>query len=172
MAARIVHFGSDSCNRLIVLQNAGYVLEDCLYLPNLSSALQVGDDPAAVVMSEAREVARRRDAITLVRSRSLAPLILFQSHTYTDDEPEFDLVIPVLTPPKEWLEKIAATIERSRSLLSDSRSIRQQSAFLVRESSAIRQESVLERQRSVRARSNAENLIADALKKSGPPDKS
>jgi hypothetical protein len=99
MAARLVHFGSDSCNRLVVLQNAGYTVYDCLSLPTLDVALRVGD-PAAVVMSETPKVVPRRNAISLVHSRSHAPLILFQDRTYSDDESEFDLVIPVLTPQR------------------------------------------------------------------------
>jgi hypothetical protein len=120
MAARIVHFGADSCSRLLVLEHAGYDVDHCPTVLMLDSALKTGREADAVLMTEDPR-ASRREAISLVRSYSAAPLVLFQTVGPTFDEPEFDLVIPVLTPPREWLEKIAATIESSRALVAEAR---------------------------------------------------
>jgi hypothetical protein len=157
MAARIIHFGTDSCSRLLVLEHAGYDVDDCPSLIKLDSALAARRSAAAVLMTEDPRVPRR-EAITLVRSRSSAPLILFQTVAPSVDELEFDLVIPVLTPPREWLEKIAAIIERSRSIIADSKSVREQSVALRQQASVIRRQSALERERSAREHSRIDEL--------------
>jgi hypothetical protein len=166
MAAMVVHFGTDSCSRVLVLEHAGYDVDHCPSLVTLRSTLKVGPQPDAVVMTEDPR-ASRREAISLVRSHSVAPLVLFQTVGPTVDESEFDLVIPVLTPPREWLEKIAATIERSHALVAESMIARVQSAELRLESSAARQQSVLERERSVRQRSGFDELGFEHREKSG-----
>lgn len=165
MAARIIHFGADSCSRLLVLEHAGYDVDDCPSVIKLGSALSAGRNADAVLMTEDPR-ASRHEAISLVRSHSSAPLVLFQTAGPTFDEPEFDLVIPVLTPPREWLEKIAATIERSRALVAESRFAREQSVVLRQESSIVRQTAVFERERSARERSRIDGLMRQHREKS------
>lgn len=126
MSARIVHFGTDSCSRLLVLEHAGYHVEHCPSVARLGFALTAGREADAVVITEDPKTPRR-EAITLIRSHSSAPLILFQTTGSGYNEADFDLVIPVLTPTREWLEKIAAAIERSRSVIANSRSVSEQS---------------------------------------------
>jgi len=111
MAARVVHFGCDVCRRLLVLHMAGYAVDDCPSILNLRSALLDSRQTDAVVFSTQDE-AERKEAITLARSESSAPLILFETSNGPSDEANFDLVIPPLTPPQEWLAKLAATIEQ------------------------------------------------------------
>lgn len=116
MAARILHFGQDECNRVIVLRSAGYSVEACPSLPNLDAALRKDAEPDAVVFSE-RHAPARHNGLTLVRSGSSAPVILFEHTLYYPDEPEYDLVIPNLTPVQEWLDRIAAIIaQKPRSM--------------------------------------------------------
>jgi len=111
MAPRVVHFGCDDCRRLLVLHMAGYAVDDCPSILNLRSALLDSRQADAVVFSEQDEK-ERREAITLARSQSSAPLILFETSNGPGDEAEFDLVIPPLTPPHEWLAKLAAAIQQ------------------------------------------------------------
>jgi hypothetical protein len=165
MAARVIHFGADSCSRLLVLEHAGYDVDDCPSIIKLCSALAARSNADAVLMTEDPR-ASRREAISLVRSYSPAPLILFQTVGPTFDEPEFDLVIPVLTPPREWLEKIAATIEHSRSIIADSKLVREQSVALRLESSITRQRAVFEREQSARERSRIDALMREHREKS------
>lgn len=126
MGARILHFGLDESNRVPVLRSAGYVVEACPSLPNLDSALHHDGEPAAVVMSDSH-ASESHAVLNMVHSSSFAPVILFERTTYCPDERDFDLVIPNLTPVKEWLAKIAATIERPRAFHPSEREIRQQS---------------------------------------------
>jgi hypothetical protein len=159
MAARIVHFGADNCSRLLVLEHAGYDIDHCPSIVKLGLALTTEREADAVAITEDPK-APRREAIALVRSRSSAPLILFQTGSGYD-ESDFDLVIPALTPTHEWLEKIAAIIEQSRAVIADSESVSVQSAALQQEASAARRKSVFERERSARERSRIDVLMRD-----------
>ena len=141
----------------MVLRSAGYSVEVCPSLLNLHSVLQSAEKPDAVIMSDLQPIGRH-DAITLVRTQSSASLILFQHADYTPDESDFDLVIPNLTPVKEWLEQIAALIESSRAPHASAQSTRKQSAELRQESNAARENSAEERQRSSRVHAKAERV--------------
>jgi hypothetical protein len=94
---------------------AGYAVDDCPSVSNLRFALQDSHHTAAVVFTGQNEN-ERKEAVTLARSQSSAPLILFEASNSPTDEADFDLVIPPLTPPEEWLDKIAATIQQRRAL--------------------------------------------------------
>lgn len=164
MAARIVHFGADNCSRLLVLEHAGYKIDHCPSVVKLGLALTTECEADAVVITE-NPKAPRREAIALVRSRSSAPLILFQTTGSSYDEVDFDLVIPALTPTHEWLEKIGVIIERSRAVIADSRSVSEQSAALRQQAVAARLKSVFERERLVRQRSKINELNRQHLEK-------
>jgi hypothetical protein len=171
MAARILHFGTDECNRIILLRNAGYAIDTCPSLVTLDSALQDRLEPDAVVIPGVVPTPARHDAVTLVHSRSSAPLVLFESGKCCPDEFEFDLVIPTFTPPEEWLQTISQIVEASRALHAQSISIRERSAKLTRESTAFRQLSAFECRRSARLCSWADELLADSPLGKTPPDK-
>jgi hypothetical protein len=174
MAARILHFGTDDCKRINVLRGAGYDIDTCSSLTTLDTALQDRPEPDAVVIPGVVPTPARHRAVTLVHSRSSAPLVLFESGICCPDEFEFDLVIPTFTPAEEWLETISQIIEASRALHAQSISIRERSAKLSRETKAFRQRSALERWRSARLISWAKELLANSPAPPGkkPPGKS
>ena len=113
MAASVVHFGDDVCFRLPVLRSAGYTVAECDSLEMLTAALARNPD---AVLLEAEPLAPMRDAAVLVRSSSRAALILFCNETGRPVPDEFDLVIPSLTAPEQWLDKIAALLQQSRTM--------------------------------------------------------
>ena len=115
MAARVVHFGCDECRRLLVLHMAGYAVDECPSILKLRSVLQEPGQTSAVLFT-GQDEKQRKEAVTLARTQSRAPLILFETCNAPGDESDFDLVIPPLTPPQEWLAKIAATIRQRRSI--------------------------------------------------------
>jgi len=169
MAARVLHFGTNDCNRVLVLRDFGYLVDDCPSINDVRSTLLQGICPEALLFSEGYPAARR-EAVTLARSSCAnAPLILFENLN-CDDETNFDLVIPPLTAPELWLQAIAATIERSRMLHANSTAIRERSAWLVEQSSALRQKSITERERAVRQRQTAEKVILEFRKWPGSSD--
>jgi hypothetical protein len=113
MVARIVHFGLDNCFRVALLKAAGHFVYECNSVSQLHAALIGIRQADAVVISESDgEVPY--DAISLTRSTSMAPLILFRSRSAHYDESEFDLVIPELTDPNKWLSEIAHLVARRR----------------------------------------------------------
>ena len=122
MAVRVLHFGKDNCNRLLVLRSVGYAVDTCRTVEEFHSVLQkgAGADVILVTTGPARE---RRQVITRARERSHAPLVPFSTCYDYADEAEFDLVIPPLTHPEEWLRKIAGLIEQSRALSAMSTAI-------------------------------------------------
>ena len=114
MTARVVHFGPDECRRLMVLHMEGYAVADCPSILKLRSVLQEPGQASAVLFT-GQDEKDRKEAVTLAREQSCAPLILFDGLNRAGNESDFDLVIPPLTPPQEWLAKIAATIQQHRS---------------------------------------------------------
>lgn len=119
MAGHILHIGTDMCHRLAVLESAGYTVTSCASIASLRDALEEGDIPDAVVMTETDSVSPR-EAVRWTRSHARVPLVLFREtqRNHSDDgfdfERGFDLVIPVLHPPAAWLAEVAALIAKSR----------------------------------------------------------
>ena len=141
--ARIIQFGQDSCHRLTVMKEAGYSVEGCRSVTELRAALRSQDAPDAVVITD-ENGSVPVEAIREVKSAARGPVILFANADEEYPESSFDLVIPVLTPPANWLARIQEAIEHSRSLQVESWRLRHEAA------------AVSERSRSERARSRAE----------------
>jgi len=99
----------------------------------------------------------------LTREHSQARLVLFKNN-YHEDEAGFDLVIPPLVPPDQWLRDIADVIDRSQVLNATARAIREQSALLRKDSEDARLQSMIERERT-------EGIIRRILRKSDPSSK-
>src|SRR5579863_8958984 len=114
MAIRIVHFGEDTFNRISTLKSNGYSVDECYSLSELHASL-VGILPAdAVTIAENdRDGAVTDHAISLTRSISAAPLILFRGGNQRYSAPEIDLVVPSNAGADDWLKDLAKLIERS-----------------------------------------------------------
>src|SRR5580704_7582 len=136
MAARVIHFGQDDCHRLMVLRSAGYSVDDCGSLMQLSGRLATGASADALLMSDAGGV-EPDEAIALARTRSSMPVILFRSTNLAYEESGVDLIVPCLTPPEIWLNEVEALIEKSRILRAKSESPREESAQLRNESAGV-----------------------------------
>jgi hypothetical protein len=127
MAARVVCFGADDCNRSLVLRNVGYQVDRCPSLIEFRTLIRERADADAVLVTE-RPTADRRQVVTLTREHSRARLVLFDNSYDDTDEGAYDLIVPPLTPPREWLREIADLIERSQNSFAASTAIREQSA--------------------------------------------
>lgn len=169
MGTRILHFGQDGCNRLMVLRSAGYAVELCSSLSDLDSALHIDTDPAAIVMSDMHG-STPREAVTFVHSQSSAALILFRHPDYSTDECDFDLVIPNLTPVREWLSKMAATIEKSRALPASARDLRRRSELLIQETRTTGERTAKQLKRLADARSRAKEILNPRENNPDPTD--
>jgi hypothetical protein len=114
-SSRIIHFGKDDCHRVNVLRSAGYAVEDCRTLRAFREALAADRKPDAVFITE-REDNLQGDAVSLSKSCSSAPLVLFRRSNSDLGEESFDLVIDSLTPPTHWLGEIGDLIVRGREV--------------------------------------------------------
>jgi hypothetical protein len=168
MAATVLHFGIDECNRVLVLRHAGYLVDDCPSINQFRTSLNRGIQPEALLFSKSSQVERQK-VVTLARSSFLrAPLIRFEDMNDRKDDQNFDLVIdPLITAPAMWLQEIAATIERTHALRANFVEITKRSEWLVQQLSALRQKSIVELERSARQRQAAEKMILQFRK---PPN--
>jgi hypothetical protein len=123
MAAVVIHFGVGDLHRVSVLEKAGYVVSDCQSAMGLYSSLLQFPDPDAVAISES-DLIDGDEMISLIRSHSTAPLILFQGPAPLIETSEFDLVVPPLTEPRIWLGDLAGLVEHNRAIRDHSRLIR------------------------------------------------
>lgn len=118
----ILHVGEDDCQRIPVMQTAGFVVfrSECSILA-IHTAFDREEDYSAVVFHN-DVAALSEEAVHEARNLSQAPLVLFENPAISCDESEFDLVIPALTPPQIWLEKLGGLIQARREF--GSRSVR------------------------------------------------
>jgi hypothetical protein len=156
MAANIVYFGVDTCHRLPVLMRSGYTVENCYSALQLEAVFDSSCPAEAVLMTD-HKGKLPQDAITLTRSRSVAPLILFRDSNRSYAETAFDLVVPSLTPPGQWLEQVALLLEESRVLRAksellraESRMLQHEAILLQRDAAELRERRLLERARAAR----------------------
>lgn len=150
MATTIIHFGEDTCFRLPVLRSAGYTVEECESLDVFAGLLNGNTD--AVMLEEEPEISAPR-VVTLIRARSSAPIILFRNGGIQSASDGFDLIIPALTAPEDWLRQIADLLEQSRAVRAESMALTQTAAALRQESAAVREAAGRIRERSIAQRS-------------------
>ena len=116
MIARVIHFGTDDCHRLMVLRSAGYAVENCGSLGQLRACLADDSAADALLISDSEGISLR-EAAAFACAHSSLPVVLFRNTNLAYDESGFDLVVQCLTPPEVWLNDLDALIERSRSVV-------------------------------------------------------
>lgn len=158
MAARIVHFGADECARLTVLANAGYLVDACgTSIARLQEKLRTSAaDAVLVTESPAVEIA---EALTVSRANTSSPLVLFEDALRRHEALAFDVIIPPLTPPADWLREIHRVIEQSRMIQNESQQLRASSAMLRKASSKVVRQSSHEH--AIRNRVTSGNRLAN-----------
>lgn len=149
MAARVVHFGINNCHRIAILKGAGYSVDVCPSIGILQTNLIQFPDPDAVAIAENEGTdCEASSAISLVRSNSAAPLVLFQGQERHFETSSFDLVVSPLTDPRLWLSELEDLIEESRAIRFHCSETRTKSALLLEQARALVEKSRSERQRS------------------------
>jgi hypothetical protein len=116
MPARVLHIGQDDCHRLMVLESAGYSVEDCEDLAQLRGQLADGAPAAALLVSEDGRVLLQ-DIVAVARAHASVPVILFANSNRSHDDPGVDVVVDCLTPPEVWLNDVEGLIEKTRATL-------------------------------------------------------
>jgi hypothetical protein len=103
----------------MVLQSAGYSVDECHSLSELHARLSTGAAIDVVLMSDVEGLAPE-DAAALARMHFCVPVVLFRGTNLSYEDSEFDLVIHALTPPDVWLNEVDALIEKGRAARADS----------------------------------------------------
>lgn len=153
----IIHVGPDDCYRITALERAGYFINSCASLDQFHAAL-TGIPPAdAVAVFESFDELPAK-AASVARATSTVPLILFQSAGPANahyNQADFDLIVPALLEPRNWVVEVQAFLEESRALRAQSEALREKSLQLLQRSLKLRAECIaakeklwLERQRS------------------------
>jgi Fe2+ transport system protein FeoA len=169
MATKLIHFGIDRCARVEVLLSAGFAVDPCdASIRRLKNALQQSALGGVVVEEYGASAAEVEEAVFLSRSLTPAPLILFEDANAMFNTSPFDLVIPSLTRPSDWLREITQVIERSCQILQQTQESRGQSALMREQSTAVRKASALECERARRERIEAEEWFGMSLNRGTP----
>jgi hypothetical protein len=116
MPARVIHYGPDECHRLMVLESAGYAVEDCDCLEKMRGLLADGTAADAVLVSDGHGVSLR-EVVVVARANSSLPVILFLNTNLAYDDAGVDLVVHCLTPPEVWLNDVESLIEKTRDTM-------------------------------------------------------
>jgi CRP/FNR family transcriptional regulator len=161
MGGRIIHYGVDEHYRLRSLRNAGYTVDSCSSLSEFKWVLYSGSRADAVAFTEATGQAPRA-AMSLARNKK-SPLVLFQGWTPHYEESDFNLVVPMLTTPEEWLSDIASLIARTRRLVEDMTKLRVKSRTLCDEVAVLREQTTLEVRRAVGEKERNQGFKVDFL---------
>lgn len=141
----ILHVGEDFCQRIPVMETAGLiVLQSEMSTPAIHSVFGRGETFSAVVF-HSDIVAPPEPTVHETRTLCEAPLVLFQNPAVVCEETDFNLVIPSLTPPAIWLQKLLEVIEASRELRDSSAQLRQDCSAIRSQSMRLRVESARKR---------------------------
>lgn len=131
--ASVVHYGLDSCHRIALLCSAGFDVAGCDSVPTFQRLLETASYDAILIADPPIE-----PLIRTARRLTAAPLIWFPTDPATVSDPRFDLVIPPLTNPREWIDDMRRLLATSRRIVARSALLGAQSEALRAESAALR----------------------------------
>lgn len=115
MAARILCFGTNDCNRSRLLLEVGYEVVRCLSVDEFHAHVRQRPHVDVVLVTEGPTPDRRK-VVALTREYLNTCLVLCDDSYTHAGEKEFDLIFPPLTTPRKWLHGIADLIERCHAL--------------------------------------------------------
>ena len=124
-SAMILHVGQDVCQRIPVLERAGFAVMQAE--PSMISirAKFAQEESYSAIAFQADRIPVPEGLVREIVAISSAPLVLFANPNADCDEREFDLIIPALTPPAEWLARLQEVIAASRKLHEYSQRLRE-----------------------------------------------
>lgn len=98
-------------------------------------------------------------AIALVHSCVVVPIIPFSESQEAYSESDFDLVVPALSHPQEWLADLKSLIECSAAVRRELQIIQEQSARLGEECQKLREKSQAEKKRAFLERNRMREFL-------------
>jgi hypothetical protein len=100
----------------MVLQSAGFAVEDCDCLEKMRGLLADGTAADAVLVSDGQGISLG-EIIAVARRHPSLPVILFRNTNLAYEDAGVDLVVHCLTPPEVWLNDVESLIEKTRDTL-------------------------------------------------------
>ena len=164
MTGRIIHVGLDEQFRVPVLENAGYLVDICLSVDSFQASLVASPGADAIAITDnAPKALLKAASLVLATHVSTVPLIYFKGSSADLDDSDFDLAIPPLTPPVDWVAEVEKLIAERRALRANSKALCEASAALQRNSARLREASatVVQESRSMGARIKADRESND-----------
>lgn len=139
--AALLYVGDDFFHRIPVMEKAGLAVvssEDSI--STIQTALGNGIAFSAITF-HCDFFLIPPEIVQTARTHSASPLVLFSNPLLNCDESEFDLVIPAMTPPTLWIQKLRELIQASILLRERSVQLRQDCLETRFHSEALRLES-------------------------------
>lgn len=102
---------SDACRRPEVLRWVGFTVQECTALSDLAGRLRSGEAPDLVCVADGWDEPVEL-VLSLVRSYTSAPVVLFSSGRHLYPEVAWDMEVPVMTHPGEWVSRVVELLER------------------------------------------------------------
>jgi hypothetical protein len=114
--ANILYVGTNICHRIPIMESAGLTVcqsEDSI--PAIRNAFAHGES-FSVITFHTDVSALPWGVVSVTRTLSVAPLVLFENPYIYCEKSNFDLVVPAFSSPSCWLKKLHDVIEASRKL--------------------------------------------------------
>jgi hypothetical protein len=110
---RVLFVGPDVCARTPVLSAAGYQILTCECEPAAIVGALV-ETPVDAVLFHCEPTAPSHLITAAARATTDAPLVLFARGSASYEEADYDLILPTLCSPQEWLPPLTETISFRR----------------------------------------------------------
>jgi hypothetical protein len=158
VAAKVLFFGQDTRRRIPALKRAGYCVTAYASVVQMHPSIVEDPDAVAVAISGMWKPFLH-DPISVTRTQTRIPFVLFASQELSPAQSMFDLVVPASRPPSRWLREIDLLIRECQETRADARRaiatsdlIHKQTEVLIDQSRLGRERARLERESSALAR--------------------
>ena len=112
VSGNVLFVGDDLCARADVLKHVGYKVARCACDADaLGRALR---HPVDAVLFQCRPEPPSEAVLSTCRALTNAPILLFEDHNSSFNPRLFDVVVPNLCSPRDWLLELAQMIGSSR----------------------------------------------------------
>lgn len=111
VCGNILFVGDDPCARVDVLEHVGYKVARCACdAEALGEAL---GHPVDAVLFQCTPEPPPASVLSTCRALTKAPVLLFADHNACFNPRDFDVIVPNLCNPRDWLSELGGMIARS-----------------------------------------------------------
>ena len=121
-ASLLLHIGEDFFHRTQVLRSAGYKVEEYRSDIAMVTWFQAGQRVDAVCITEG-PVLPAEAPLAIAKRFSPVPIVLFRTANHDYLQKGWDLEVPALAPPEEWLVGIGELLAQARANIADAEAL-------------------------------------------------